>query len=333
MAQIQRHVARTGESVAGFVRFKKILQLTTRNCEGNIESLLEDRNGVIFVSALNMPLEHVPASSRFALDETSVMPDSPMLRGLSVNKNVPLSRGRSSMWTLLPLLSGDGRVLACLLILRCLPLPVDAAKFTFSNGLCVASTENAQQTEESWMNFARIWLPTLNTSFDNPGFVYVDGHTSHVMKEFIEQAADHALYVVVQPSHTSIVFQVADVGVNRFLKQHYEREYTSLMIACNVTKKCFDDVELIGCIVRTFNELRKRPNWITTCFMKAGLLSGYKEMSRHFPLSKFNLGIPLRDMRLPQVNDAYCHAVLSTCNLSARRGAPVVIPESVIGEQ
>ena len=116
------------------------------------------------------------------------------------------------MWTLLPVLSGDGRLISCLLIMHSLFLPVDAVKFTFSNGICVACTENAQQTDESWINFA--WLSSIDTSFHHPSFLHIDGHCTHATVDFIELAAEHCVYVIINPSHNSILFQGADVGVN-----------------------------------------------------------------------------------------------------------------------
>lgn len=105
-----------------------------------------------------------------------------------MNENVPLCRSRSSIWTVLAYILGDVRVLACLLILRFLSLPVDAANFIAANGICVKSTGNAQQTEESWIRFSECFLPTMSTSFHNTGFVYNDFHTLRVTKQFIELA-------------------------------------------------------------------------------------------------------------------------------------------------
>ena len=114
-------------------------------------------------------------------------------------------------------------MLASFLLQLCQSFPVDAAKFTASNDLCVPAKENARQYGDSWINFSRIWLPTSNATFENTGIVLVDGHSSHVNTAFIEIAAQHSIYVMVEPSHTSKLLQVADVVVKNFIKQTYER--------------------------------------------------------------------------------------------------------------
>lgn len=129
LAQIQRHVAREKEDVTGFVKFESIIQEVGSESTSQLDSLLELRGDTIFVKALNCPLEHVEACRRYALDETPVNPDSPMLKAYTVVNGVPLSRGRASIWTLMPVLCGDGSVTACLLLQRCQSVPVDAAKF------------------------------------------------------------------------------------------------------------------------------------------------------------------------------------------------------------
>ena len=110
-----------------------------------------------------------------------------------MNRRVPLSRDRAAIWTLLPVLSANGKVVTTLLLERCRSLPVDAMKFCASHDLCVAATENAQQTEDSWIRFANVWLPKCGTSLENPGLVYVDGHSTHVSRSFIQLAAQHSL--------------------------------------------------------------------------------------------------------------------------------------------
>ena len=79
--------------------------------------------------------------------------------------------------------------------------------------------------------------------------------------------------------------------------------------------------------------LKLNPELVVRCFEECCLLSGYNEVIRHFPPSKFNCGAALRDVSLPQVNFEYVRAVLCFLNLSEMRGAPVTIPESVMSKQ
>ncbi len=217
------------------------------------------------------------------MDEAPVNPDAHMLKSYTTSNRVPLLCGRASIWTLLPVLKGNGNLAASLLLQRCQSVPVDAAEFTSSHGLCVPATENAQQSDQSWLEFAKVCLPRCEALFENPGFVFLDGHFSHVTRAFIELAAVHAIYVIVEPSHTSIRLQVADVGVNRFLKQTYEQECTAIMCLASLTGKHFGDVERIGCVVRTVQSLKIQHGLIVHCFEKCGLLSGYNDVASHFP--------------------------------------------------
>ena len=170
-------------------------------------------------------------------------------------------------------------------------------------------------------------------SYENPGVVYIDGHTSHVTKDFIELAAKHSIYVVVEPSHTSMLLQVADLGINLFIKEQFGREYNASFLECNMNSKAFDDVERMACVVRTVEALRNERNRISKCFEKAGLLTHYSELKHHFDTTMFKDGVSLRESSLPEVTQTYITEVFSLQNLSLAIGSPVVIPTSIFEEQ
>lgn len=111
---------------------------------------------------LNAPLEHFDAGFRYALDETRMMLDSPMLMVYTTTHSIPLAHDRESMWTLMPVLGGDGRMIADTLLQSCKSIPVDDTKCSAVHDLCISATENAQQSEQSWMEFAKIWLLLSN---------------------------------------------------------------------------------------------------------------------------------------------------------------------------
>lgn len=163
--------------------------------------------------------------------------------------------------------------------------------------------------------------------------LFIDGHTSHVTKDFIEIAAKHSVYVVVEPSHTSILLQVADLGINIFIKEQFGKEYNASFLYCNVNSKSFDDVERIACVVRTVAVLKKEPDRISKFFEKAGLSKCYSELNNHFDASEFKDGISLRDSCLPKVTNTYIAEVFSLQNLAASIGSPIVIPTSLIDGQ
>lgn len=102
---------------------------------------------------LNRSLEHLESELRFALDETPINPDSPILSAYTANRVVPISLGMGYICTLLPILYGIGNVLTSLLLQIFKSLLVDISKFNAANNLWVAATENAQQPVESWLHF------------------------------------------------------------------------------------------------------------------------------------------------------------------------------------
>lgn len=156
--------------------------------------------------------------SRFVLGETPVNPDSSLLKDSKTYNSAPLSKGCTSIWTVMHFICGSGDIVASKSLQRCLSVPVDVAKLTSANEVCVAATDNKQQSEECWVNLGQVWLPRSNTYFINPGLVLIYGNSSKVTRELIELTVRHALYVIEEPSHTSISLQVTDVGLNRFLK-------------------------------------------------------------------------------------------------------------------
>lgn len=156
----------------------------------------------VAVKALNAPLEPIPANRRFALDialdKTSINPDAPPLRGHTVKRGVPpLGEGRANIWTLMPVLTGDVRLLTSLPLQRCQSVPIDVAKYTSVIDVTIADTENAQQSEDRWTNFALEWLLRCGTSYDGLGVIYIDAHITHLTTSSINMATMHGVYIVV----------------------------------------------------------------------------------------------------------------------------------------
>ena len=130
-----------------------------------------------------------------------------------------------------------------------------------------------------------------------------------------------------------MILQVADVGINLFLKNWYCKEYTASMCATSVTGAVFDDAERLMCIVRTVAQLRCPNNLVSKCFLNCGLLSGYAFMYSHFPTSSFNTSIALVDDDLPKIDPGYIEDVLLLVNLSAAPGSKVEISTLSITER
>lgn len=162
-------------------------------------------------------------------------------------------------------------------------------------------------------------MPLCGASFAEPGIVFIDGHSTHVTRPFIDLEAKHGLHVVVEPSHTSMVLQLEDVGMKMFIKLNYSREYAAAMCSNGITGKIFDDTERIGCVVRSVLALQKEVELITSCFKKCGFLTGYNKVHKHFNPSMFAAGKSMRDTNLPTITSHYVRNVLSVSNISARQ--------------
>ena len=93
------------------------------------------------------------------------------------------------------MLREDESVVASLLLRRCQAAPLDIVKLTSSNNLTISATEDAQQSYESMLEFARIWILLCGSSQDLPSIVFIDGNFLHVTRAFIELAVEHRIYV------------------------------------------------------------------------------------------------------------------------------------------
>lgn len=127
-------------------------------------------------------------------------------------------------------------------------MPIIASRYgqvhIIKRNIYIASTENTQQSEQTWSNFSNMWLPLCGESKSFTVIVFIDGDTTHITSNFIKQCATHLFYVVVKQSHTSMILQVSDLGIERCLKMRYDTEYTSticLYIYSNI-KRPFDEV-------------------------------------------------------------------------------------------
>ena len=211
-AQIQQYIAKNKTSIEEFVRFENIIQSSPSRDKNSDFSLLEVEGQNIVVTLLGEPLKHIPAERRFALDKTTISPRVSPLKAYTTTNSVPLSIGHASIWTLLPILRGNGTVVAICSLQRCRSLPVDAVKFSATHEVCVGATQNAQQSDGMWLAFAKHWLPLCGTSYQKPGIAFFDAHSTYLTPYFIQFTANHVSYVDVEPSHTSMILQMADVG-------------------------------------------------------------------------------------------------------------------------
>lgn len=95
--QIQRRVGQTWEMIDKLERFKNIIRVRRIEGEDDMPSLLEARDGTIYVKTLNETLAHVSTDWKYALDETPINVDSPLLTSYKLSKGHPLAKGPASI--------------------------------------------------------------------------------------------------------------------------------------------------------------------------------------------------------------------------------------------
>lgn len=122
----------------------------------------------------------------------------------------------------------------------------------------------------------------MRTSWSWSGFVFVDKHYIHVTRAFICLKSNQSIYVIVEPSDASMQLQVADVGINRFIKEQYSREYTSSKCGVNLTGGLFDNGDRIACRLCTIQVLKDKSELIERYYATSGLSCGYKYVASHF---------------------------------------------------
>lgn len=120
---------------------------------------------------------------------------------------VSLFRTRGHQYGHCWLFFGKCTVVPSFLLLRTQSLPADIVNNTSANGLCVGSKENSQQLDEMWLNFAKLWIPKCETSFENHGATYIDGHPRNGTASFKNFSAQYILHVVIEPSHRSMIYK------------------------------------------------------------------------------------------------------------------------------
>ena len=88
-----KYILTTQETeIAGFRRFRNIIEQVELSNEEETKSLLEVRNVKTFAPELNQPSQHVDARLRFVLDETPVLPDTPLVKSYTTLNAFPLSK-------------------------------------------------------------------------------------------------------------------------------------------------------------------------------------------------------------------------------------------------
>lgn len=351
-AQLQRYVARTGTIPEGYV-WSEGQGVIQAQLSGDVDvgqhddddnGILEERDGEVYVRPINERLELVAEHLLVALDETPTAPDSPLLKGVTIKNIVGVASSRSSIWTLLPVVNAAGQLIDFMLVHRGQSLDGRAVGALYNavtgtrvdedgeeeDDFSLGSTANAQMTDELFLAYARKWLPKVGATREEPGIVVLDGHTTHVQEEFMRLAREHHIYVVVEPSHTSMFLQGPDNGINKFLKATYATSYTAQLAHCSLTRRTFDLTERFLALASTIRELKAHPEIIRTSFKVVGLLDLPPKVHTRFPPYRFRDGAACRDDALPDVNPQALKQIMSPRNFARKQFATIVVDDDVI---
>jgi len=101
-----------------------------------------EEKDVLWVNALNAPLEFVPSHLHLNADEKPIIPDSPQ----------SISFGRSASWTLMIYFRATGSLdLPMLLILPGNSVTSDAVEVLKGKNISITATENGYQTDNTFI--------------------------------------------------------------------------------------------------------------------------------------------------------------------------------------
>jgi hypothetical protein len=265
---------------------------------------------VIWVKPLGEALERLDLNHLIALDEKPLMPDVPTSKILSsIGVKHLIGTNRSASWTLTPVITASGQLIASQVIVRGIKIDSATIRQLGEKRISIFSRESGYQDEKSFEEFAEIWTKKLSTSIDNPGIVIVDGHTSHMSRRFQTICANAFLFPIVEPSQLSILVQAGDNGVNAAIEQAYKKEYSTRF----TSKKGFlTNEDRLQCVILALDACIVR---IKCSFREVGLTGHPNGQSNLWKKEDFIIGHPFRDSSLPIVTNKLLSTLFSPLNL------------------
>jgi len=190
------------------------------------------------------------------------------------------------------------------------------------NGARVTAQSNGYQTDDSFFEEMKAVLPLLGGTKESPILLFVDGHGSRLQRRVIELLKQNWVYCIISPSHTSMVHQPLDNGVNASFQVIYNQLYTAMM---NIKHSKITDAECARNIVLAIGQLQSS-SVLRHAWKVVGLPQGTVAPATLEP-SVFTIGIPYRDPSLPSVNAALIKHLFSPPNLILPPGSPCTIPD------
>jgi hypothetical protein len=187
LCQIQRAIA-IGTVVAGWVLCPQENLVTRAEGGGRdpgydiLEIRIIEEEEVIFLRPLDAPLEPLPPHLVAAIDEKPILPDCPVQEKMSVlGVKHSIGCSRSSTWTITPVITADGSLILTQLIIRSGSIGTGTIK-KVTKELLITRTEKGVQSDATFIDFAKAWMPLIGATRENPGIIVLDGHSSHLTR-------------------------------------------------------------------------------------------------------------------------------------------------------
>jgi hypothetical protein len=281
----------------------------------------------IEVIPLGVKLENFDPDLLIAIDEKPLYPDAPNTRVMSsLGVQYSIGSARSATWTVTPVISASGRLVRTQVITRASSVSSNTV-VTLKDDFTFGRLEKGTQVDDSFVVFAKDWLPDVGATIDKPGIIIVDGHCSHLTREFVVLAMKHHCYVICEPSNLSILLQAGDNGVNAFIDKRYQEEYTTTF---SLRKGQVTVDDRVMCLFRTFNALKEKKTLISHSFAVVALTGQIQDMVGHWKAKKFSIGYRYRSSDLPSVNQAFVDHIFSLQQLSLPWGSMISFPASLV---
>jgi hypothetical protein len=291
--------------------------------------VLEWRDGCFWVKPLDTKLVGPPASRLLVMDEKPILPDGPKVKNLSVSNLSSLCHGRTSQWTAVPWLCGDGTLASATLIQRDRKT-IDSrfVKPLMDADFAYFATDNGLQSPQTFVQDLERVLAKIQCSVEDPVVFICDGHSSHLTREATAVMAKHGAIALCEPSNLSTILQVGDNGVNGPIGSLYKKGYSQEFIKSRFLQIGFNDGNRIGVLVKAVKE-SCTANRVMSAFRECGfsLNDDCLHLGRFLDPKTYEQGKPHRDKNGPAVNKENLKEMFSGVNLSKPWGSPIRVPE------
>lgn len=94
----------------------------------------------------------------------------------------------------------------------------------------VTACDKGVQSNATFLNELKMKLRSLGGTREQPAILLLDGHKTRLQRDVVTEAAMANVYIVIEPSHTSMIHQSLDNGTNAYLEAEYKKYYTTMLM-------------------------------------------------------------------------------------------------------